>query len=177
LGEKEDINLAKHREAKNYIQKAPYLPNGYIDLAESYVADKQYHKAVGYLEKALTLATDENTKQMIYYDLALSYFYMDDIDASKSYIEKAFLLKTSEELEFLAAKISAKEGKNQEAIMILEDLISKHPDNIDYTIALANIYVNSKEYFKARKVLKNYTKRCPNEKNNPRFSSYGILML
>ena len=42
---------------------------------------------------------------------------------------------------------------------------------------LLNIYVLNKNYLKARKVLKNYVKSNPTDKNNPRFKDYGALKL
>ena len=46
LGDDLEISIAKTREAKIYINKAPELPSGYIDLAESYAMQEDYVKAI-----------------------------------------------------------------------------------------------------------------------------------
>ena len=63
LGGSDEVSISKVKEAKNYIYNAPTLPSGYIDLAESMVARKNYPQAIKCLEKALQLA---ETKDMFY---------------------------------------------------------------------------------------------------------------
>ena len=46
LGNAEEIKESKKLEAQNYIYHAPTLPAGYIDLAESLVAEKKYSEAI-----------------------------------------------------------------------------------------------------------------------------------
>ncbi len=43
-------------EAVSYIVKAPKLAGGYIDLADSYVANKDYEKAVKCLKKSFKIS-------------------------------------------------------------------------------------------------------------------------
>ena len=54
-------------------------------------------------------------------------------------------------------------------------LIYQNPNNSDYVIKLANLYVKKYDYLNARKVIKAYLKKHPSEKN--KFSNYGILSL
>jgi outer membrane protein assembly factor BamD (BamD/ComL family) len=58
-----------------------------------------------------------------------------------------------------------------------EYLISKYPSNIEYVIALTNIYVRDNEYLKARKVLKRFISKNPQERTNSRLAPYGIIRL
>lgn len=177
LGNETETSNAKMREARTYIKKAPNLPNGYIDLADAYVTQKEYEKAVKCLDKALMLAKDNDTLCMIYYNLAITNFYLSNYEEAKSYLEKSGQYKNTETAQRLMAQIYSETGGKIEAVNLYEDLISKHPSNIDYVIALTNIYVKDRAYLKARSVLKNFMKNNPSEKNNPIFAPYGILRI
>jgi len=175
LGDDEEVNVSKAREAKNYIYHAPTLPGGYIDLAESLVGEKRYPEAIRNLEKALSLADTKEMQYIVYYNLAVAYFYIDHKEMSLEYLEKAREIKDLEELHSLKAEILLKKDKDA-AISEYNYLITLSPDKPDYTIRLANIYIKDYEYLKARKVLKNFIKRHPDMKNDKRFSPYGILL-
>ena len=54
-------------------------------------------------------------------------------------------------------------------------LISKNPHNIEYVVALTNIYVMNRQFMKARQVLSGFYRNNPSEKNNPRLAPYGVL--
>ena len=89
LGNEKEVNNEKIKEAKIYIKNAPNLPSGYIDLAEGYVAAKDYGKAIKSLEKALRLSDTEEIKSMVLYNLAVTNFYLDKLEKSKNYLIKA----------------------------------------------------------------------------------------
>lgn len=175
LGDDEDVASSKAREAKHYISKAPTLPGGYIDLAESYVAQKNYPSAIRNLEKALTLAQTDDIKYIIYYNLAVSYFYINHTQMALDYAKKASELNNTEEMHYLLAEIYLKQDQKK-AIQEYEYLINESPQNIDYVINLANIYLKSHDYLNARKVLKRFLKANPNEKSNLRLSPYKMLL-
>lgn len=176
LGDDEDVSSAKIREAKHYIRKAPMLSGGYVDLAEGYVAQKNYASAIKCLEKALSLADTDDMKYIIYYNLAISYFYIGHTELPLDYVKKAMEIKETEELHYILAEIYSKKQDKKNAIKEYEYLIQKSPKNIDYSINLANIYLKSKDYISARKVLKTYLNSNPNEKNNPKLSAYKMLL-
>ena len=175
LGTDYEVNTSKTNEAKNYIKKAPTLPSGYIDLAESYVAAKEYPKAIKSLEKALKLADTDEVRALIYYNLAVSYYYIDHTELALEYAKFSGMIKESEELHFLLGEIYLKQKDYNKAKKEYEFLIKNEPNNIEYSIALANIYVLENKYMSARKVLKTYIEKNPHEKNNPRLKPYGIL--
>ena len=175
LGDDKDVNFSKIKEAKYYINQAPTLPGGYIDLAESLVAQKKYPEAIRALEKALNLADNNDVRYIIYYNLAVSYFYINHLEMSEDYINKAKEIKDEEDLHYLLAEIYTK-NDTKKAIKEYEYLISISPDNMDYVIKLINIYVKKYDYINARKVLKNYLRRNPKEKDNARFSPYRMLL-
>ena len=75
------------------------------------------------------------------------------------------------------AKIICKEAKIKNAINIYSELIRKNPSNIEYIIALTNIYVIKRDFIKSRKVLQQFFKANPHQRGNSRLDSYGILKL
>lgn len=176
LGDDEEVSYSKTREAKHYIRQAPTLPGGYIDLAEGLVAQKQYAKAIRALEKALSLADTDDIKYIVYYNLSVSYYYISHTDMALDYAQKALQIKDSEELHFLLAEIYLKSDKakaEEEYIYLTKTA----PDNIDYAINLANIYIKKRDYLKARNVLKNFISKNPSAKNSKRLSPYKMLIL
>ena len=177
LGSTEEINRAKITEAKNYIKNAPSIVTGYIDLAETFSANKEYSKAIKTLEQAARITDSDELSEIVYYNLALMYYHIDHMDLAKDYIYKSIEIKQTEEKSFLLAEILNKNGEFSEAEKEYKYLIRKKPDNIEYTIALTNLYITNKKYLKARKTLAYFIKRNPSEKNNPRFKPYGILQL
>ena len=177
LGSLEEISEDKFEEALTYVQSAPELPSGYIDLAENYLLKKDYKKAIKNLQKALRLAETEDIKSLIYYNLAVVYFYSNEIEKSKKYLLNSMAVSYSDEKQYLYAEMLAKEGSTKESINEYIKLIQRNPNNIEYTIGLTNLYVNQKDFLNARKTLKNYIKNNPVDKNNPRFSPYGFIKI
>lgn len=176
LGDDDDINYSKLREAKNYIKKAPNLPNGYVDLAEILASEKNYVGAIKNLEKAQRLAKNNDTLLIVYYNLAVCYFYIGNYGMSTDYIKLAKEISDNDDLHLLSAEIFLKQDKLDEAEKEYKDLISLSPDNTEYVTSLANIYIKKRQYLKARKILKEFIKKNPKEKHNPIFSQYGILL-
>lgn len=177
LGDGKEVNSEKIKEAKIYIKKAPNLPAGYIDLAEGYVAEKDYPKAIKALEKALQLSDSEDITGMIYFNLAVTYFYIDHLEIARDYLNKSLAINDSEEKHYLLGEIYVREGNYSTAISEYSYLIRQNPNNIEYTIALANIYVINRDFLKARKILKNYLRLNSSERENPRLAPYGMLKL
>lgn len=175
LGGDIDVTNAKVREAKTYINKAPNLPAGYIDLADAYVSLHEYSKAAKNLHRALMLAKDNETIYMIYYNLALTNYFSENYNDAKEYLSKSGPIRETETAKHLLAEIYTASGAKSEAIGLYSDLIQQYPANIEYVIALTNIYVRDKNYLKARSVLKDFVSKNPQEKNNPRLAPYGII--
>lgn len=177
LGTEKEINEEKFKEAKDYIREAPNLASGYIDLAETFVNERDYVGAIKALEKALERADNEEIEAIVYYNLAITNLHMDYFQKAHYCIQQSMKIKDSDEKHFLLAEIYTRENKTTEAILEYEKLIKKNPKNIEYAIALTNIYVVNRELLKARKTLKNYIKNNPEDRNNTRFKPYGILRI
>ena len=178
LGDSDQANYLKLLEAKNYVYHAPSLPGGYIDMAESLASDKKYDEAIKNLEKAyrLTSYNDYETKYIIFYNLAVTHYYTDNYEMAFLYIEKAKKIHDNPELHLLSAEIYVKKNQIEQAIEEYNYLISKKPDNIDYVVNLAGIYVNKKKYISARNVIKNYLKNNPQMKGNPKLTQFKFLL-
>lgn len=176
LGDNDDINYSKTREAKNYIKKAPNLPNGYIDYAEILASEKKYPEAIRNLEKAERLSRSNDSLSTVYYNLAVCYFYIANYGMAEDYVKRAIEIKDSEDLHEIGAEIYLKQEKFELAEKEYKYLISLSSDNSEYVRSLANLYIKRHEYLKARKILKDFLKKNPKEKQNPAFSQYGILL-
>lgn len=175
LGTEKEVINEKIREAKNYINKAPNLAAGYIDLAEAYVAEKDYSKAIKSLELASKLKNDDEIQAMVYYNLAVTYFYVDYFEKAKENLELSMKIVDNDEKHYLMAEILVREGDFDKAAQEYSSLIYKNPNNIDYVIALTNIYVMNRQFMKARQVLRAFYRNNPTQKNNPRLAPYGVL--
>ena len=177
FGNDRDVANAKIREAKIYINNAPTLPSGYMDLAEGYVAATDYQRAIKNLNKALTLAEDSSTQYMIYYNLAITYYLMNDYDNAVASINKAIKINNTEDCHYMLAQVYNDSNMIDKAIEEYELLMDKSPSNIEYVIALTNIYVRKHNYIMARKILGQFIKKNPHERNNTRFAPYGIIKI
>lgn len=177
LGSARDILSVKRNEAVSYVKNAPKLAGGYIDLADTYVANKEYDKAEKALKKALKLANTNEMQCMVYYNLAVVYFYLQNYDNAEACLHNSMQYKAGDDAHYLLAEIYAQSGKKSKAVQEYEYLIANHPQNIDYSIALANFYIKDKKYMSARNVLKSYIDKNPAERKNKRLEPYGIIRL
>ena len=132
-------------------------------------------KAIKNLEKALRLADNDEIRYIVYYDLAVAYNYINHPEMAYDYITRAENIKSDEELHFLKAEVLLKINK-AEAIKEYEYLTGVSPQNIEYAVRYANIYIKNKNYLKARKILKHLIKNNPNAKKDERLSPYKILL-
>ena len=177
FGDNIEVNDTKADEARNYIKKAPNVSAGYIDLAQTLLNQQNYTKAIRFLEKALRLATNDEIRYLAYYNLAVANYYDGNYELAHIYIEKAREIKDDKDLHILEAEIYLKEKNLDKSIEEYKTIIKYSPENIDFAANLASIYIMKHQYIEARKVLKDYIKQNPTEKNNPRLKSFRILLI
>lgn len=177
LGDDSDVISAKINEAKFYIRRNPQIPNGYMDLAEAYVGLGEYSKAIKCLEKGYEYASTKVLREMINFNLAICNYHLENFILAEEFIKRALYIKESERARFLLANIYIDSNQIEKAKKELEILRKNYPQNVEYAICLANIYLKDKEYLKTRKVLKDFIKQNPDEKGNPRFDAYGFLKI
>ncbi len=177
LGGEQRIQKAKMNEAVSYVNRAPNIANGYIDLADGYVAKKDYDSAIKSLKKALKLADSTEMRSMIFYNLAVVYYYSENYPMSEKYILALLKYKDTEDSRYLLAQVYSKNGQTAKSVEEYKNLLRINPNNIEYVIGLTNLYVTERKYMDARKVLRDYIKLNPSERNNPRLKSYGIIRM
>ena len=85
-------------------------------------------------------------------------------------------IQNSEEVHFLMAEIYLKSGDKKKAEDEYKYLTKISPQNINYAIYLANICLKKYDYAGARRVLKNFIKNNPHQRNNKLLSPYRILL-
>lgn len=176
LGSEEQINSRKMLEAQNYINSAPNLPNGYIDLAAAYMEIKQYNNAIESLNKALSLCSNDNERFMVYYNLSVTYMRIKDWKTALQYANTAKQLSTESNIDGLIAMINYNLGNKELAKKSYIEAIEKNPDNIIDSYNLATIYVKEFNLVQAGKVLNNLIKANPDAKHDPRIKIYSILI-
>lgn len=176
LGSEKQINSRKMLEAKNYINSAPNLPNGYIDLAAAYAEEKQYNNAIESLNKALSLCSNNNEKFMVYYNLAVTYMRIKDWKDALECANIAKQLSPTSNIDGLIAFINYNLGNKELAKKSYIEALQKNPDNIIDSYNLATIYLREFNLVQAGKVLNNLIKANPDAKNDPRIKAYSILI-
>ena len=153
FGEPEEINKTKVSEAENYIRQAPSLPNGYIDLAQTAIFAKDYDKARECLKHAIKLASDNNTKFIIYYDFAVICYETGDMNKALYYTQEAQKYRSKNSVTALLANIYYKKHDYKKAIEQYEILVSEYPQSIMYSVNLTKLYINQRKLIRAAKVL------------------------
>lgn len=176
LGSEAQINSSKMLEAQNYINSAPNLPNGYIDLAAAYAQEKQYNNAIESLNKALSLCSNNNEKFTVYYNLAVTYMRIKDWKNALESANIAKQMSPTSNIDGLIAFINYNLGNKELAKKSYIESIQKNPDNIIDSYNLATIYLREFNLVQAGKVLNNLIKANPDAKNDPRIKAYSILI-
>ncbi len=105
LGTAEDMQMDKIKEAKNYIKKAPAIPNGYIDLGIAYAQLGQKNNALKALNKALELSKTPQDNYIVYYNMAVVEMNAGNLSKALINARKAQEYFDSEEISDLISNI------------------------------------------------------------------------
>lgn len=106
LGTTEEITNRKLEEAKRYVEQAPDIYGGYVDLAVAYAELNKKKEAVKSLEKALELTKSNTEKYIVLYNLAVVYMNSNDLDKSLMYAKQAKNIQNTEEIQELIMNIN-----------------------------------------------------------------------
>ncbi len=106
LGNARQISSRKIREAENYIESAPDIPNGYIDLAVAYADQENYTKAIEALRAALERAQTDSDRYLIYYNIAAAHLNSNNLDEAEQYLELARKINDNDEIAELQSNIN-----------------------------------------------------------------------
>ena len=106
LGNSRQISSRKIKEAQNYIDSAPDIPNGYIDLAVAYADQENYSKAIEALREALERAQTDSDRYIIYYNIAAAHLNSNNLDEAEKYLELARRINDSSDISELQSNIN-----------------------------------------------------------------------
>lgn len=105
FGTTKNMSTKKLKEAQAYIEQAPNLPNGYIDLAIAYDELGQFEKAVEALQKAFNTSQSEMDKYIVLYNYAALYLNNDNPETALQYAKQAQNINDTEEVADLISNI------------------------------------------------------------------------
>lgn len=176
MGSEDQINSRKILEAQNYINSAPQMPNGYIDLAAALADENEYNEAIEALNKALSLSYNNSEKFMAYYNLAVVYFKIKDFDNALKYAQLSKEADPTADVDGLIAEINFFKGSNSSAKSSYIQALQKNPGNEVDALNLAVLYMRELNFVQAGKTLNNLVKANPAAANNPRVKSFGLWM-
>ena len=102
-------HLLRYDEAEMWllkaIKEAPYLRDGYVELALLYYSLKQYKEVIKYGQKALKITYNPKTyinesfsyDETIYDILSIAYYYENDLPKAIRYVKKAIKINPNDE--------------------------------------------------------------------------------
>ena len=176
MGNPEQINSRKYQEAKNYIEQAPDLPSGYIDIASAYAEQNDYNNALKSLKKALELSSTSEEKFIVYYNIAITYFNIKDFDKALDYSQKAVEIKADSDIEGLIASIYSHKGEKGKAKKLYKSSLEKDPSNIINSINLARLYLRELNFVQVGKTLNRLIKANPESAADTRVQAFSLLI-
>lgn len=178
IGNQEQVSSKKIQEAQKYIESAPNLPNGYIDLASAYADNKQYKMAIESLDKALSFCSNDNDKFIVYYNYGILYTETKDWENALKYTTLANQINATKETNGLLGAINYNIGNKEKAKELYNQAIQKSPDDIICSYSLALIYTKEFKFREANKILYNLISTNPDAKNDPKIAFlYKISLL
>ena len=113
LGNEKQITNQKIQEAEAYIDSAPDLPNGYIDLAIAYAELEKYSKALEEFRNALERAQTDNDRYLIYYNIAVIHLNTNRIEEAEKYLKLAKSINNSEDTSELETNLNHAKASNK----------------------------------------------------------------
>ncbi len=105
LGTTKNMSQQKLKEAQKYVQEAPDIPNGYIDMAIAYDELGKFDLAVQALQNAFNKAQTDMDKYIVLYNYAVLYLNNNNPETAMQYAKQAKQIGDSEELFDLMSNI------------------------------------------------------------------------
>ena len=141
--------------------------NHYFE-ALKYKAIGNYTRAITELEKCQQLFSDDKS---VVFELSKNYFFLNKTDEAALYIENA-LEKDSKNYWLLehAKKVYSRQYNYQKSIAIQERIVAQ---NVNKTEDLVLMYLQAREYDKAKKLI---SKLESNQQNSSRLTRYKLLV-
>jgi hypothetical protein len=155
--------LGKKKKAGKYLEMALEMdttlssfqctPCVLLELGNLMQDNKNYTKAEFYFKLGLGLSPDLND-----FYISLFYLFLDtkEFDKADEQIENLKAFFTESEIENLKAEKMIAEGKVEEAVVYLQELLEKYPEDDDAAINLAYAFFKNKkvqDYYKFKNYL------------------------
>ncbi len=105
FGNTRTLNRQKLAEAKSYVETAPDIPAGYIDMAIAYDNLGEFEKALDSFQKAFNLAKTDSDRYIILYNLSAMYLNNDKPESALGYAKQAQQVSYTEEVAELIGNI------------------------------------------------------------------------
>ncbi len=106
IGSEQEMQERKVQEALAYINEAPDMSGGYVDLAIAYSELGNNEKALQAFKKAMKYAKTDAEKYIVYYNLAIQLASMNKKSKALKYAKKAKNINPTDEVIELISKIS-----------------------------------------------------------------------
>ena len=148
-----------------------------LSLADAYTADGKYQESINVMLLLSNNTTDRSLLNILYYNIANNYILLKDFESALIYAKKALKINNSVENNCLAAYAELLKGDIDTAEVSFRKILSKYPSNTNASLGLADVYIRKKQYWDARKVLKELVKRNPNIVNEKNFAPYKIFVI
>src|SRR5437588_2909195 len=138
----------------------PKLAVVHSALATLYLSKKDLARAGNELEQAANLSPERSAEKLRFAQFKIQ---SDAIDDAKAFL-KAVTSKTPDFLPAWSAlaKIANKEQKHDEALQLIQNILSRDPENIDGRIVQADIWLSKREIKKAVDSLEGLDRTYPN---------------
>lgn len=105
IGSSEEMHQRKIREALSYIEQAPEMSGGYVDLAIAYSELNQNDKAIQAFKQAIKYAKSDAELYLAYYNLAVLYSSLNNKNKALKYAQKAKKINSTDEVIELISKL------------------------------------------------------------------------
>jgi tetratricopeptide (TPR) repeat protein len=130
-------------------------PNAHLSLVTAFRRNGEFEKAVNYALHVAQIFPDNPSANL---RAAVELEFLGEFQQAEEYLRKAItlgandpeILKTA---KFSLATISVKEGKDAEAVRLLQDVILINPSDVYARVELADIHYKSGQYEQALKLL------------------------
>ena len=105
IGTTDEMHQRKIQEALSYIEQAPEMSGGYVDLAIAYAELEQNDKAIQAFKKAIKYSKTDSELYLAYYNLAVLYSSLNNKSGALKYAKKAKAIKNTDEVIELISKL------------------------------------------------------------------------
>lgn len=165
-------DLSEIEKSIQFVKENPNDLNRWIELASAYSEKRQYQKSINILTNIISLTNNSHIKTIILFNLANDYLNLKEYPKAMNAALNAQSYSNDSDIKSLIAYINYKSGNIEKAQAQMEALQQQSPDDINITLNLTDLYINTKQFIKARKILKELYNANPEAENDERLLGY-----